>query len=78
MIHHDFNCHLNERETPTAWLTNHKGSVSHHIMPLVINSLGAGVDTNAYRHYGQKQFQETSRTSTFGWRAPDLIPSQFM
>ena len=28
-----------ERETPKTCLTNHKGSMSHHIMPLVINSL---------------------------------------
>jgi len=35
----DFNCHINERETPETCLTNHKGSISNHIMPLVINSL---------------------------------------
>jgi len=39
-IHHDFNCHINERETPKTCLTNNKGSISHHITPLVINSLG--------------------------------------
>jgi len=37
-IHHDFNCHINERENPKTCLTIHKGSISHHIMPLVINS----------------------------------------
>jgi len=42
MIRHDFNCHINERETPKTCLTNHKGSISHHIMPLVINSRGGG------------------------------------
>jgi len=41
-IRYDFNCHINERETPKTCLTNHKGSISHHIMPLVINSLGGG------------------------------------
>jgi len=41
-IHHDFNCHINERETPKTCLANHKGSISHHITPLVINSLGGG------------------------------------
>jgi len=62
-INHDFNCHINERETPKTCLTNHKGSILHHIMPLVINSLGDGhTHTQAYRHCGQKQFQETSRT----------------
>jgi len=32
------NCHT-KREKPKTCLTNHKGSVSHPIMPLVINSL---------------------------------------
>jgi len=41
-IHHDFNCYINERETPKTCLTNHKGSISHYIAPLVINSLGDG------------------------------------
>jgi len=41
-IHHNFNCYINERETSKTCLTNHKGSISHHIMPLVINSLGGG------------------------------------
>jgi len=36
------NCYINERETPKTCLTNHKGSISHHIMLLVINSLGGG------------------------------------
>jgi len=62
-IRHDFNCHINEKKTPKTCLTNHKGSISHHIMPLVINSLGGGhTHTHAYRHRRQKQFQETSRT----------------
>jgi len=34
--------YINKRETPKTCLTNHKGSVSHHITPLVINSLGGG------------------------------------
>jgi len=41
-IHHDFNCHMNERETSKTCLTNHKGSISHHNTPLVINSLRGG------------------------------------
>jgi len=41
-IRHDFNCHINKRETPKTCLTNHSGSISHHIMPLVINNLGGG------------------------------------
>jgi len=39
-IHHNFNCHINEKKTPKTCLTNHKNSISHHITPLVINSLG--------------------------------------
>ena len=31
-----------------TYLTNHMGSISHHIMPLVINSLGA--DTRTHMH----------------------------
>jgi len=48
-IRHDFNCHINERETPTTCLTNHKSSISHHTMPLVINSLG-GRYTHTHTH----------------------------
>ena len=78
-IRFDFNCHINERETPTTCLTNHKGSISHHITPLVINSLGGGhTHTHAYRHRGQKQFQETSRAPAFGRRAPGLKILKFI
>jgi len=64
-IRHNFNCHINERETPKTCLTNHKGSISHYIMPIVINSFGGRhthtcTHMHTYRHYGQKQFQETS------------------
>jgi len=41
-IHHDCNCYINKRETTKTYLTNHKGSISHHITPLVINSLMGG------------------------------------
>ena len=45
------NCHINERETPKTCLTNHKGSISHHITPLVINSLGGGHShTHTHKH----------------------------
>jgi len=72
---HDFNCYINERETPKTCLTNHKGSISHHIMPLVINSLGGGhthTHTQARSHHGQKQFQETSRVPAKGQHMPGL------
>jgi len=42
MIHYNFNYYINEREKPKICLTYHKGSISHPIMPLVINSLGGG------------------------------------
>ena len=43
-----------------TYLTNRMGSISHHITPPVINSLGA--DTHTHIHYrGQKQFYETKR-----------------
>jgi len=41
-ILHNFNCYINERQTPKTCLTNQKGSISHHITSLVINSLGGG------------------------------------
>jgi len=42
-------------------------------MPLAINSLGGGdTHTHAYRHRGQKQFQETSHALAFGQHAPGL------
>jgi len=79
-IHHNFNCHINERETPTTCLTNHKSSISHCITPLVINSLGGGHTHthththmhDVYSHHGQKQFQETSCALAFGWHTPVL------
>jgi len=69
----NFNCYINKRETPTTCLTNHKGSISHHIMPLVINNL-RGKDTHmqAYRYRGQKQFQETRCTLAKSWHMPGL------
>jgi len=57
-IRHDFYCYINERETPKTCLINHKGSISHHIMPLVINSLGTDTHTHTHTsiHHRQKQF----------------------
>jgi len=53
MICHGFNCHINERENLKICSTNHKGSISHHITPLVINTLRGGhiythIHTNTY------------------------------
>jgi len=70
---HNFNCYINEREIPKTCLTNHKGSISHHIMPLVINSLrGRHTHTHIYSHRRQKQFHETSCVLAFGQHAPSL------
>jgi len=57
-IRHDFNCHINERETPETCLTNHKGSISHHIMPLVINSPTGG---HTHTHIQTSQTKAISR-----------------
>ena len=42
----DYKCHI-------TYLTNHMGYISHHIMPLIINSLRA--DTHV-QMFAQKQF----------------------
>jgi len=48
---HNFNCYINERETPKTCLSNHKSSISHHITPLVIISLRGGyTHTHAHTH----------------------------
>ena len=42
-------------------LTNHNGYISHHIMPLVINSLGGRhthATTHVYRHPHRKFFKK--------------------
>jgi len=44
-ICHDCNYYINKREIPKTCLTNHKGAISHHIMPLVIN-IASGADTH--------------------------------
>jgi len=74
MIRHDFNCHINKRETPITCLTNHKSSISHYIMPLVINSLGDG-HTHTHTHIQTlrtKAISETSHAPAFGQCAPGL------
>jgi len=41
-----------QKGIPKTCLTNYKGSISHHIMPLVINIFGGGethTHTQAYR-----------------------------
>jgi len=48
-------------------------SISHHITPLVINSLGGGhTHTQTYSHCRQKQFKETSHVQAEGQRTPGL------
>jgi len=43
-------------------------------MPLVINILGGGLThMHAYKHCGQKQFQDTRHTLTEGGRMPGLM-----
>jgi len=62
-ICHDFNYHINERIKPKTCLTNHKGSISHPIMPLVINSLRGG---HTHIHILMSRTKETSRAPAFG------------
>ena len=44
----DYRCHIKAIEH--GYLTNHMGSISHHIMPLVINSLGSGHTRTQHTH----------------------------
>jgi len=62
-IHHDFNCHINESETPKTCLTNHIGFISHHITPLVINILRGG-DTHTHTHTHTSQTKAISRNQS--------------
>jgi len=61
--------YINERETPKTYLTNHKGYISYHITPLVINSLRGG---HTHTLHGQKQFQDATHTLAKGRCAPGL------
>ena len=55
-------------------LTNHTQSISHHIMPLVINAIGGG-HTHILTCKQKKQFQETRRTLACGWQTTGLKSS---
>jgi len=66
-ICHDGNCYIKEREIPKTCLINHKGSISHHIMPLVINSLGGG---HTHTHIQTSWTEAIPRN--LGRRAPGL------
>ena len=49
----DYSCHIKDG----TYLTNCMGSISHHITPLVNNSLGADTQTHTHTYIrGQKQF----------------------
>jgi len=73
LIRHKFNCYISKGEIPKSYLTNHKGSISHHTTPLVINSLGGGhTHIHTYSHHGQKQFQEASHAPAKGQHMPGL------
>jgi len=62
----------NKGGKPITCLTNHKGTISHSITPLVINSLGDR-HTHAYRYCGQKQFQETNCVPAKGRQVPKSL-----
>ena len=66
----DYSCH--NYKSHRTYLTNLMGSISHHIMPLVINSLGGGhthvnTHTYAYRHL---QTEAILRTAMYGVIVP--------
>jgi len=63
------NCHINEKETPKTCLTNHKGSISHHIMPLVINSLGGG-HTHTHTRIQTSRTKAISRNQSCAGQRP--------
>ena len=44
----DYRCHIKAIEH--GYWTNHMGSISHHIMTLVINSLGSGHTHTQHTH----------------------------
>jgi len=72
MICYDFNCHINKRETPTTCLTNHKGSISHHITSLVIKALGAGTHTHTHTDIADKSNFKKPGASAKGRHTPGL------
>ena len=39
-------------------LTNRTRPISHHIMPLIINALGADIQTHTYQHGNQNNFKK--------------------
>ena len=63
---------MNDRKTPKTCLTNHKGYISHHITPLVINSLRGGHTHTSIQTSRTKQFQETNRAPAKGRSATGL------
>ena len=67
-ILHDFNYLISKRENLKTCLTNHKGSISHHIMPVVINSLGGG-DTHTDFKNNKSNFKKPGAPAK-GRRAP--------
>ena len=55
------------------YLTNRLGFISHHIMPLVANSLG--MDTHAHTHINMQTFMDRSNYKKPGARRPVHAPS---
>jgi len=78
-ICHDFNCHINERETPKTCLTNHKGSILHHITPLVINSLGGGhTHTHTYMYTDIMDKSNFKKPALLHWYLLSCITKQYL
>ena len=56
-----------------TYLTNHMGSISHHITPLVVHSLGGGdTHTHTHKHTCIQIFADRSNSKKPGWRVPGL------
>ena len=67
----DSKCHIKQLKAVKSHktcLTNHTQPISHHIMPLVINSLG--VDIHIIPTHESKQFQETRHAQACGLHMP--------
>jgi len=61
-------CFINKREILKTCLTNHKGSISHHIMPLVINSLRGG-HTHTHTHIARTKAISRNQSHAGLWPA---------
>ena len=78
----DYSCHT--KAIVLSYLTNHMGSISHHIMPIVISSLGGGqtdrqtdththTNTHTHTHEHIPTFTDKAILRNQARRRPGLI-----